>query len=135
MAARKLGISYTPSGGSPVYSFQIDNFGDNAMPRSYVGAISYDMSASGADLLGGSAYQQKYQWVVSTIMDTTNALSFDAMFRAWDADRAAGYTAACGIVDQTWGSDVNTNAIFITAPTYTRMGPKLTMVSFGLQEV
>ena len=135
MAAKKLGISYTPSGGSPVYSFQIDNFGDNAMPRTYVGSISYDMSASGANLLGGAAYGQKYQWVVSTIMDTTDALTFDAMFRAWDTDRAAGLTAACGIVDQTWGSDVTTDAVFVTAPSYTRMGPKLTMVSFGLQEV
>ena len=93
------------------------------------------MSASGADLLGGSAYAQKYQWVISTIMQTTDALSFDSMFRAWDADRASGLTSACGIVDETWGADVTTNAIFVTAPTYTRMGNKLTMVSFGLQEV
>lgn len=135
MAARRLGISYTPSGGSPVYSFHIDNFGDNAMPRSYVGEISYEMSASGANLLGGSAYAQKYQWVISTIMDTADALSFDAMFRAWDTDRAAGLTAACGVVDETWGADVTTNVVFVTAPSYTRMGPKLTMVSFGLQEV
>ena len=68
-------------------------------------------------------------------MDTTEALQFDAMFRAWDADRAAGLTAACGISDETWGPTVNTSAIFVTAPSYTRMGPILTMVSFGLQEV
>ena len=105
------------------------------MPRSYVGEISYEMSASGANLLGGSAYAQKYQWVVSTIMDTTDALSFDAMFRAWDADRASGLTAACGVVDETWGADVTASVVFVTAPSYTRMGPKLTMVSFGLQEV
>ena len=135
MTAKLLGISYTPSGGSPVYNFQIDNFGDNAMPRTYVGSISYDMSASGANLLGGSAYAQKYQWVVSTIMDTTDALSFDQMFQAWDTDRAAGLTAACGIVDQTWGPDVTASAVFVTAPSYTRLGPKLTLVSFGLQEV
>lgn len=118
-----------------MYNFQIDNFGDNAMPRSYVGSINYDMSASGANVLGGSAYAQKYQWVVSTIMDTTDALSFDAMFQAWDTDRAAGLTAACGIADQTWGAVVNTSAVFVTPPSYTRMGPQLTMVSFGLQEV
>jgi len=135
MAAKLLGISYTPSGGSPVYNFEIDNFGDNAMPRSYVGEISYDMSANGTNILGGAAYAQKYQWVVSTIMETADALSFDAMFQAWDTDRAAGLTAACGVVDQTWGPDVTTSVVFVTAPTYTRMGPKLTMVSFGLQEV
>lgn len=135
MTARLLGISYTPSGGSPVYNFQIDNFGDNAYPRTYVGAINYEMSASGANVLGGSAYAQKYQWVVSTIMDTTDALSFDAMFQAWDTDRAAGLTAACGIADQTFGTQVNTDAVFVTPPSYTRMGPNLTLVSFGLQEV
>ena len=135
MAAQLLGISYTPSGGSPVYNFQIDNFGDNAMPRTYMGDISYEMSANGTNILGGAAYEQKYQWVVSTIMETTDALSFDAMFQAWDTDRANGLTAACGIADQTWGTQVNTNAVFITPPSYTRMGPQLTMVSFGLQEV
>ena len=135
MTAKLLGISYTPSGGSPVYNFLFDNFGDNAMPRTYVGSISYDMSANGASILGGSAYAQKYQWVVSTIMDTTDALSFDAMFQAWDADRASGLAAACGIADETWGPQINTNAVFVTAPSYTRMGPQLTMVSFGLQEI
>lgn len=134
MAGPLIGISYTDS-GSNVYNFQIDNFGDNAMPRSYMNSASFDMSANGASILGGPAYSQKYQWVISTLMDTTDAESFDAMFQAWDTDRAAGLTAACGIVDETWGPDVTTNAVFVTAPAYTYMGPKLTMVSFGLQEV
>lgn len=134
MAGPLIGISYTDS-GSNVYNFQIDNFGDNAMPRSYTDTASFDMSANGASILGGPAYSQKYQWVISTLMQTTDAESFDTMFQAWDTDRAAGLTAACGIVDETWGPDVTTNAVFVTAPTYTYMGPKLTMVSFGLQEV
>ena len=32
-------------------------------------------------------------------MQTTDAQDFDAMFRAWDADRATGLAAACGIGD------------------------------------
>ena len=71
------------------------------MPRTYVGDISYDMSANGTNILGGAAYEQKYQWVVSTIMQTTDALSFDAMFQAWDADRANGLTAAC-LSQESW---------------------------------
>lgn len=134
MAAPRIGISYTPEGGS-AYNFQIDNFGDNAMPRSYIGSVSYDMSANGANLLGGPAYRQKYQWVISTIMNTADAQSFDSMFQGWDADRAAGLSAACGIVDETWGPDVETDAVFVTPPTYTRLSPSLTLVSFGLQEV
>ena len=134
MAAQRIGISYTPSGGS-VYSFQIDNFGDNAMPRSYVGSISYEMSANGTNILGGAAYKQKYQWVVSTIMETPVAKNFDLMFQLWDIDRANGLPAACGLVDETWGPTITTSVVFVTAPTYTRMGPRLTMVSFGLTEV
>ena len=134
MAGPLIGISYTADGGS-VYNFQIDNFGDNAMPRSYVGSASFDMSANGASILGGPAYRQKYQWVVSTIMQTTEAETFDTMFQAWDADRAAGLTAACGVIDQTWGPDVSTSAVFVTPPSYTRLSPILTLVSFGLQEV
>lgn len=134
MAGPIIGISYTDS-GSTAYSFQIDNFGDNAYPRSYVGNTSFDFSANGASILGGPAYKQKYQWVISTIMNTGNAQDFDLMFQAWDVDRGAGLTAACGIVDQTWGAVVSTSAIFVTPPVYTRLGPALTLVSFGLQEV
>ena len=130
-----LGISYTPNAGSPVYSFQVDNFGDNAMPRSYVGSFDFTQSSNGTNILGGPAFAQKYQWVISTIMDTTDAQNFDTMFRAWDTDRAAGLTAACGVIDNTWGPSVNTSVVFVTAPTYTRLSPILTLVSFGLQEV
>ena len=69
MAGPIIGISYTASGGT-AYNFQIDNFGDNAMPRSYVGSASFDLSANGASILGGPAFKQKYQWVISTIMGT-----------------------------------------------------------------
>ena len=134
MAAPIIGISYTASGGT-AYSFQIDNFGDNAMPRSYVGSATFDLSANGASILGGPAFRQKYQWVISTIMNTSDAQAFDAMFQAWDTDRGSGLTAACGVTDQTWGPTVDTDAVFVTPPTYTRMSPRLTMVSFGLQEV
>lgn len=134
MAGPIIGISYTADGGT-AYTFQIDNFGDNAMPRSYTSTASFDMSANGASILGGPAYRQKYQWVISTVMQTTDAENFDAMFQAWDTDRSSGLTAACGITDQTWGAVVDTNAVFVTPPSYTYMGPQLTLVSFGLQEV
>lgn len=135
MTAKIIGISYTPQAGSPVYSFQIDNFGDNAMPRTYVGSFNFTQSANGANIIGGPAFLQKYQWVISTIMQTPQALVFDDMFKAWDLDRSKGITAACGIIDQTWGADVDTSAVFVTAPSYTRLSPRLTLVSFGLQEV
>ena len=134
MAGPIIGISYTASGRT-AYTFQIDNFGDNAMPRSYVGSASFDMSANGASILGGPAFRQKYQWVISTLMKRADAESFDVMFQAWDTDRAAGLTAACGSTDQTWGPDVDTSAVFVTPPSFTYLSPRLMLVSFGLQEV
>lgn len=129
-----LGISYTSQGGTP-YNFVLDNFGDFSMPRSYVSSTSFEQSANGTSILGGPAYGQKYQWVISTVMPKDDAIAFDAMFQAWDGDRANGFAAACGVSDQTWGPTVSASALFVTPPSYTRMGNTLMLVSFGLQEV
>lgn len=129
-----LGISYTEQGGT-VHNFVLDNFGDFGMPRTYQSTATFDQSANGANILGGPAYRQKYQWVIATKMSKADAASFDAMFQGWDADRANGYTAAVGVNDQTWGPTVTGDAVFVTPPVYTRMGPQLMMVSFGLMEV
>ena len=129
-----LGVSYTAQ-SSTVYNFVLDNFGDFGMPRSYLSTATFEESVNGASILGGPAYRQKYQWVVSTVMTKEDAETFDAMFRSWDTDRSNGFTAACGVNDQTWGVAVTASAVFVTPPTFTRMGNNLMMVSFGLQEV
>tara|TARA_Y100000004_G_scaffold153871_2_gene177827 strand:+ start:703 stop:1104 length:402 start_codon:yes stop_codon:yes gene_type:complete len=131
----KIAISYTPSGGSPVYSFELDNFQDAGFPRTYMGSASFDKSASGAVILSGPAYKEKYQWVISTYMPTSDAYNFDAMFRAWDEDRASGKSVACGIVDETWGPTVTTSAVFLTPPVFAFAGGNITLVSFGLGEI
>ena len=130
----RIGISYTPNGGS-AYNFVLDNFGDNAIPRTYQETSSYSVAASGTSIISGPAFRQKYQWVISSVVNTTDAAEFDAMFRGWDADRAAGRAPAVGVTDETFGATVNANAVFQTAPSYVRMGPKFTLISFGLAEV
>ena len=130
----QLGISYTSSGGTS-YNFVLDNFGDNAYPRSYESSADFSSSANGASILTGPAYVQKYQWVIATVMQPGDAVDFEAMFRAWDADRAQGKPVACGITDNTFGPQVDTNAVFVTPPSFTRMGPGFTMVAVGLAEV
>ena len=130
----QIGISFTSSGG-PLYSFVFTNFGDTEMPRSYRSSASFSQSANGTTILGGPAFRQKYQWVLSSIVETVEAEQIDLLFQAWDADRAQGLPAACGIVDQTFGPDVSTSAIFVTPPSYNRLSPVLTLVSFGLEEV
>lgn len=129
-----IGVSFTPQAGSPVYSFVFRNFGGNEMPRTYADSVGFSESANGTTILGGPAYTQKRIWAISSMIPTTEAESFDAMYRAWDADRAAGYPVACGITDDTFGATVNTSAVFSTAPTYMRAGPQYTVVSFGLTE-
>lgn len=130
----QIGVSYTPSGGSPVYNFVIDNFDSNDLPRSYQNDAAFSKSANGTSIISGPAYRQKYIWVFSTMMTTARAAEFDEMFQAWDLDRSGGLAAAVGIIDETFGATVNTSAIFSTAPQYTRMGPAYTLVSFGLTE-
>jgi hypothetical protein len=131
----QIGVSFTPSGGSPVYSFTFDNFGDNSLPRAYQSTASFSQSANGTSILGGPAYRQKYLWVISSLITTVEAAQIDEMFQAWDTDRASGLAAAVGVTDTTFGTTVNASAIISTPPTYSRMGPVFTMVTFGLTEV
>lgn len=74
-------------------------------------------------------------WAISSIVDTSKAVEVDQLFQSWDADRASGLAVACGVADTTFGAQVNANAIFSEPPTYTRLSPALTLVSFGLMEV
>ena len=137
MAAKTISISYDPqvqSGVSPI-TVVIDNFADNALPRSRVGNIDFSQSANGTSILSGPAVAQKFQWVISAILTKTKAESLDNLFGYWDEDRADGRAAACGIVDTTWKSSLTTSAVFITPPVFTYLNDNLITVSFGLQQV
>ena len=129
-----IGISYSPQGGGTPYNLVLDNFGGQELPRSYESSASFGNSANGAVIMSGPAYRQKFQWVISSLVPDTDALLFDEMFRAWDSDRGNGLPVACGLIDNTFGPSVSANVVFITPPSYTYMGPRLTLVSFGLKE-
>lgn len=131
----QIGISYTPSGGTPVYNFLFSQFTDGALPRSYVDSAAFTFSGTGAAIISGSASPQKRIWAISSPLPTTEAALFDAMYQAWDADRASGLSAAVGIIDETFGATVNSSAVFSTPPTYSKFGPFYMIVSFGLTEV
>lgn len=130
-----LGISYTPVAGSPVYDVTITDFTDNNLPRTYMADSSYDVSVTGTSILSGPAFQQKYMWTISAHLSPAKAQEVDAMFRAWDLDRSSGYSAAIGVVDQTFGSQVSGSALFSTPPSFVYVSPSITLVSFGLSEV
>lgn len=131
----QIGISFTPSSGTPVYNFVFDNFGGNELPRTYSGSAAFNNSANGTSIISGPAYRQKYIWAISSIIPTTEATAVNEMFLTWDQDRASGLPAAIGVADETFGAVINASAIFSTPPSFVRMGPKFTMVSFGLTEV
>lgn len=131
----QIGISYTPSGGTPVYNFVFSEFSGADLPRTYQSSVTFNSSSNGAAIVSGPAFRQKYLWAISSPLTAAEAADFDAMFRAWDTDRSNGLSAAVGIIDQTFGDEVNSSAVFSTAPTYTKMGPNYFMVAFGLTEV
>lgn len=118
-----------------MYNIVIDNFGGTEMPRTYQGNSNFSRSATGGSIITGPAYRQKYMWAISSIVETAKAAEIDQMFRDWDTDRSSGLPVACGVSDTTFGTQVDTNAVFSTPPSFVRLSPALTMVSFGLMEV
>ena len=131
----QIGISFTPSIGTPVYNHVFEVFLNGDLPRAYADNNSFKFSAGGAAIISGSASTQKRIWAISSPISKTEAVDFDAMYRAWDSDRASGLAAAIGITDTTFGATVNTSAVFSTAPTYSKFGPNHMLVSFGLTEI
>lgn len=133
----QIGVSYTPNAGSPVYNFVFDQFTDGTLPRSYTNSATFEQSANGASIVTGPNYSQKRIWAISTIVTKANGASFDDMFRAWDADRSNGLPVAVGVIDDTFGTQVSTNAVFTTAPTFAQFGKSTfyIVLSFGLTEV
>lgn len=118
-----------------MYNFVLDNFSGNEIPRTYQSAVQFSSSANGASILTGPAYQQKFQWVVSTLVPKDRAVDFQDMFEDWDLDRSNGYPVALGVEDRTFGNIITTSALFATPPTFSYTSPVLALVSFGLVEV
>lgn len=130
-----LGISYTPIAGTPVYDITIKEFTDNSLPRLYDSQIAYGTSVTGASVLEGPAFAQKYIWTISAHFTKEKALELDAMFRAWDEDRSTGANAALGLIDRTFGPEVNTTVLFSSAPSFVYLSPSVIVGSFGLSEI
>ena len=130
-----LGISYTPNAGTPVYDITFTDFTDNSLPRVYDSSLNYGQSVTGASVLTGPAFRQKYMWTISAHLTKTKALELDAMFQAWDEDRSNGLNAAVGLIDKTFGPEISTSAIFSTTPSYVYYSGAVVVVSFGLSEV
>jgi len=130
----QIGLSYTSSSEGS-YNFVLDNFGGNELSRTYSGQAAFSYSVGGSSIINGPAFRQKFVWSISSVVTRQEAIEFDKMFRAWDADRAIGLASAVGVTDTCFGDTVEGDAVFSVPPSYTRMGPVHTMISFGLSEV
>ena len=128
-------VSYTPVAGSPTYAAEFSEFAASALPRSYSEVGTFTVSAPGATVLSGPPIRRRYQWTVSAPLTYAGAASVDAMFRAWEEDRANGALVALGIVDTTFGGTVTSSAVFTSPPIFDQYGPANMLVSFSLTEV
>lgn len=129
-----FGIAYSSSGGSS-FNIILAVFAESSIPRSYSNESGMVPGLAGATLLTGPTYSQKRIWSISAVVTKIIALELDSLFRAWDQDRSSGISAACGVVDRTFGPDVSANAIFSTAPTFDYVSDNFIVASFGLMEV
>lgn len=126
------GITITNSAGT----FKAAAFGGMEVARAYDGSTSFDRSASGTQILGGPTYRQKYIWGIDVKCSETEAVTLDAIFRAWDLSRSNGNSSVVSVVDETFGASVSASAVFSTPPVFTRLaGGNIYSVSFGLTEV
>lgn len=130
-----IAVSYTPSGGSPVYNFVFKEFIGGDLPRTYSATASFSYAANGSSLITGPASRQKRVWAVSSKLTLSEASDFMAMFEAWDQDRGSGLPAALGLVDTTFGATVTTSVVVSTPPTFSKMGPQYMVLNVGLMEV
>lgn len=134
--AGSISVSYTePTDGLLSWAFELQYFTDEDLPRTYQGTAAFNTSANGSSILTGPAFRQKFIWAVSVYTNKQQAEGIDAMYRQWDSDRAAGYTASLGVIDTTFGPQIATSAIISTPPEFTRLSPDYWIVAFGLTEV
>lgn len=127
-----IGLAY--SSGS-TYNVVFREFTGAGIPRTYESTASFGRTASGATSISGSTGRQKYIWAISSFVSPADAQELDGMFRAWDADRAEGRPAACGLTDETFGPSLSTSVVFTTPPSYIYLSPQVIQVDFGVSEV
>ena len=130
-----VAIAFTSQDTGTSYNVVFRDFTSPDIPRSWQGTAGFARSLTGANVLKGPRYQQKYQWTIDCILPTEDAERLDKMYAAWDVDRADGKAVAVGILDTCFGDDVSGSAVFTVAPTYTYAGPRHTIVSLGLVQV
>ena len=130
-----VAIAFTSQETGTTYNVVFRDFTNMDYPRQWGNDAAFNRSGTGAFIQSGPRYQQKYNWSIDCLVETTVAKELDNMYKAWDYARSTGKSVAVGILDKCFGDDFSGQATFTVAPTYTYAGPRHTMVSLGLSQV
>lgn len=131
-----IAISYTQqTGGSTAYSINFEYFTDENLPRTHLEESTVDYSLAGTTILGGPARISKRVWAVSSVLSTSEAQELEAMYRAWLGDKITGITCLVSLADDTFTpTTLNVNALFSTAPSFTKFSANEWLCSVALTE-
>jgi len=133
MAQGKLTVSF---GGSSV---DFTTFTDTDFPRTYMAQANLEFSQIGTAYASGPARKQRQMWSISSYVDTAKWTAIDALFTAWDAQRATGDNLAfVNITDSLIGTAKTYKAFFTEPPTLSKLTPSNNrdfIVTFVLVEV
>ena len=130
-----IAIAFTQQTGAQAsWNLVFSQFTSQDYPRQWLPEAKFDRSVTGAVVLDGPQYRQKYLWTIDCIVTKTEAEQLHALYEAWDSDRAQGYSVAVGIADNTFAGTVNSSAVFSSPPSFTFLHGN-TIVNFALTEV
>lgn len=130
-----ISIAYTTQDASATYNVSFQLFSDGSLPRTYLDSGGLENTVKGGIYYSGSMYPNKRVWAISSVLTDAQAQTLDTLYRAWDADRAEGYATVVGILDDTFGDSVDTDATITTPPTFSKFGVGHWTISIGLTEV
>lgn len=127
-------IGYT-SQEEVLYEMTFRQFTTEEVMRTYQPTVNFERTIGGTNVLTGPAEVSKFIWGVSGVTDKAIGLQVDAMYRAWNLDRASGIAAAIAVLDETWGDIGTRSAVFTTPPSFAYVNNLYVIASFGLTEV
>jgi hypothetical protein len=130
-----LAVAYNAQYGGGSWNIVFTDFTSRDLPRTFENAAGFGRSQTGALIQSGPRYAQKYMWAIDCMVDSEQAVALEALYKAWDYDRAKGKSVAVGVTDATFGATITGQATFTTAPTFTYASPRKTIVSFGMTGV
>ena len=127
-------IGYTSQVGD-LYEMTFRQFTTEDVMRTYQPTVNFERTVGGTNVLTGPAELSKFIWAVSGVTDKAIGLQIDALYRAWNLDRAAGSAAAVAVLDETWGNIGTRSAVISTPPSFNYVSDLYVVASFGLTEV